>query len=70
LVAVDCSQAPSAVLTVTAGAKMLKLRTQDYKSLTLIGAEDFSCDWKGRTVAVNYRAGGKADGDLVSLEVQ
>jgi tetratricopeptide (TPR) repeat protein len=70
LVSVDCSQAPSAILTVSAGAKVLKLRTPDYKSLTLIGADDFSCDWKGRTVAVNYRAGGKADGDLVSIEVQ
>jgi tetratricopeptide (TPR) repeat protein len=70
LVAVDCSQAPSAILTVSAGAKVLKLRTQDYKSLTLIGADDFSCDWKGRSVAVNYRAGGKADGELVSVEVQ
>ena len=70
LVSVDCSQAPSAILTVSAGAKVLKLRTPDYKSLTLIGADDFSCDWKGRTVAVNYRAGGKADGDLVSVEVQ
>jgi hypothetical protein len=70
LVAVDCSQAPSAILTVSAGAKVLKLRTPDYKSLTLIGADNFSCDWKGRTVAVNYRAGGKADGDLVSIEVQ
>jgi hypothetical protein len=70
LVSVDCSPAPSAILTVSAGAKVLKLRTQDYKSLTLIGADDFSCDWKGRTVAVNYRAGGKADGDLVSIEVQ
>jgi Flp pilus assembly protein TadD len=70
LVSVDCSQTPSAILTVSAGAKVLKLRTPDYKSLTLIGADDFSCDWKGRTVAVNYRAGGKADGDLVSIEVQ
>jgi hypothetical protein len=70
LVAVDCSQPPSAVLTVSAGAKVLKLRTEDYKSLTLIGAEGFSCEWKSRAVAVNYRAGGKADGDLVSVEVQ
>jgi tetratricopeptide (TPR) repeat protein len=70
LVAVDCSQAPAAILTVSAGAKVLKLRTQDYKSLTLIGADDFSCDWKGRMVAVNYRAGGKADGDLVSVELE
>ncbi|HWY57312.1 MAG TPA: hypothetical protein VNZ03_22805 [Terriglobales bacterium] len=70
LVAVDCSQAPSAILTVTAGAKMLKLRTENYKSLMLIGADDFSCEWSGRSVAVNYRPGGKTDGDLVSLEVQ
>ena len=70
LVAVDCSQAPSAILTVSAGAKVLKLRTQDYKSLTLIGADNFSCDWKGRSVAVNYRAGGKADGELVSVELE
>jgi hypothetical protein len=70
LVAVDCSQAPTAILTVTAGAKALRLRTENYKSLTIMGADDFSCEWKNRSVAVNYRAGGKADGDLVSVEVQ
>jgi len=70
IVAVDCSQPPSAVLTVSAGAKVLKLRTADYKSLTLIGADNFSCDWRSRSASVNYRAGGKADGDLVSVEVQ
>ena len=70
LIAVDCSQAPSAILTVSAGAKVLKFRTENYKSLMLIGADDFSCEWKSRPVAINYRAGGKADGDLVSVEVQ
>jgi tetratricopeptide (TPR) repeat protein len=70
LVAVDCAQAPSATLTVAAGAKLLKLRTENYKSLMLIGPDEFSCDWKSRPVAVNYRPGGKFDGDLVSLEVQ
>ena len=70
LVAIDCSQPPSAILTVAAGARLMKLRTENYKSLMLIGADDFSCDWKSRPVAVNYRAGGKADGDLVSVEVQ
>jgi tetratricopeptide (TPR) repeat protein len=70
LIAVDCSQAPSAILTVSAGARVLKLRTENYKSLMLMGADDFSCDWRSRAVAVNYRAGGKADGDLVSVEVQ
>ena len=70
IIAVDCSQPPSAMLMVAAGAKVLRLRTDNYKSLTLIGADDFSCDWKSRPVAVNYRPGGKADGDLVSVEVQ
>ena len=70
IVAVDCSQPPSAVLTVSAGAKMLKLRTDDYKSLMVMGVDEFSCDWKSRSAAVNYRAGGKADGDLVSVELE
>ncbi len=70
LVSVDCSQTPSAILTVSAGSKLLKLRTEDYKSLTLVGADAFSCDWESVPVAVNYKAGGKTDGDLVSVEVQ
>ncbi len=70
IIAVDCSRAPSAILTVSAGAKVLKLHTEDYKSLMVMGADDFSCEWKGRTVAVNYRAGGTADGDLVSVELE
>ena len=70
LVSVDCAQAPAAVMTVSAGAKLLKLRTENYKALTLVGADEFSCAWMTRPVSVNYRAGGKADGDLVSIEVQ
>lgn len=49
---------------------MLKLRTDDYKSLMVMGVDEFSCDWKSRSAAVNYRAGGKADGDLVSVELE
>jgi hypothetical protein len=70
LVGVDCSQSPAAVLTVSSGAQVLKLRTADYKSLLLIGADAFSCDWKDRSVSVNYKAGGPSDGDLVSVEVR
>jgi tetratricopeptide (TPR) repeat protein len=70
LMAVDCSQAPSAIVTVSAGTRVLKLRTENYKSLMLIGADEFSCEWKSRPVAVNYKAGGKADGDLVSVELE
>jgi len=70
LVAVDCAATPAAVVTVVAGGRFLRLRTQDYRSLTLVGADEFSCDWRNRLVAVNYKAGGKSDGDLVTLELQ
>jgi thioredoxin-like negative regulator of GroEL len=70
LVDVDCSQSPAAVLTVASGGDVLKLRTSDYKSLTLIGADKFSCSWNNRSVSVNYKPGGLSDGDLVSVEVR
>jgi hypothetical protein len=70
LVDVDCSQSPAAVLTVNAGGETLKLRTPDYKSLLLIGADTFSCEWSNRNVSVNYKPGGSADGDLMSVEVR
>jgi tetratricopeptide (TPR) repeat protein len=70
LIAVDCSQAPVALLTVSSGGKTMKLRTSDYKSLTLIGTDTFSCHWTDEAVSVNYKPGGKADGDLVSLELR
>jgi hypothetical protein len=70
LVDVDCSQSPAAVLTVASGAVVMKLRTADYKSLLLIGADTFSCEWNNRSVSVNYKSGGLSDGDLVSLEVR
>jgi hypothetical protein len=70
LLAVDCSQTPAAILTVTGEGIVLKLRAADYKSLLLIGADDFSCDWRDRRVNVNYKPGGLADGDVVSLEMR
>jgi tetratricopeptide (TPR) repeat protein len=70
LVAVDCSQAPAAILTVTAEGTALKLRAADYKSLLLIGADDFSCDWRDRQVTANYKPRGARAGDLVSLEMR
>jgi hypothetical protein len=70
LVDVDCSQSPAAVLTVSSGSAVLKLRTADYKSVLLIGADSFSCAWNNRSVSVNYKSRGMSDGDLVSLEVR
>ena len=70
LVAVDCTKAPAALLTVTSEGIVLKLRAPDYKSVLLIGADEFSCSWRDRQVTVNYKAGGLTDGDVVSLEVR
>jgi hypothetical protein len=69
LVSVDCTKAPAAVLLVSQGTKILKLRTPDHKSAVVIGAPGLSCEWKNLPVNVNYRAGSKQDGDLVSIEV-
>ncbi len=70
LAAVDCSHSPAAVLTIVADNATLKLRAPDYKSLPLIGADDFSCDWRDRQVTVNYKPSGPKAGDLVSLEMR
>ena len=47
-----------------------KMHAANYKSLLVIGEDSFSCDWKDRLVSVNYRAAGKHEGELVSLEVR
>jgi tetratricopeptide (TPR) repeat protein len=70
LVAVDCSAAPQAVLTVTAGSKSIQVHIRDSAHAVLIGADQFSCDWKNKNVAVNYRERPDGDGDMVSLEMQ
>lgn len=70
LVGSDCSKPPDAMVTILVGMKTYKLHTADFKSLLVIGEESFSCDWKNRIVAVNYRSAGKNEGELVSLELQ
>ena len=67
---VDCSSAPKAVLAITAGSKSLKLQIQDKAHVIVMGADDFSCDWKAKNVAVNYRESTESDGEVVSLEIQ
>jgi hypothetical protein len=70
LVSVDCSKSPVAILTVNSGSGLLRLRTADFRSILLIGADDFSCDWRNREVTVNYKASAGSQGDLVSLELR
>ena len=69
LLSVDCSKAPAAVLAISQGNKIIRMRTADYKSIAVIGAGEFSCTWKNVPVNINYRAGSKLDGDLVSIEI-
>jgi tetratricopeptide (TPR) repeat protein len=69
LLSVDCSQSPAAIVTFSSGVQTLKLKIPDYKSMTLVGADAFSCAWTNRQVSVNYKAVGTDTGDLVSLEV-
>jgi Tfp pilus assembly protein PilF len=69
LLSVDCSHPPAATLEIAEGGQTLKLRTSDFNSVAVIGADRFSCAWKNLPAKINYRAGGKLDGDLVSIEV-
>jgi tetratricopeptide (TPR) repeat protein len=70
LVASDCAKPPEAIVTFLVGMKTYKMHTPDYKSMLVIGEEQFSCAWKNRIVSVNYRAVGNSGGELVSVEVQ
>lgn len=68
IVSSDCSKPPEATVTILSGMTTYKLHASDYKSLLVIGEDQFSCDWKNRLVSVNYRAVGKNEGELVSVE--
>jgi tetratricopeptide (TPR) repeat protein len=69
IVSSDCSKSPEATVTILSGMTTYKLHTSDYKSLQMIGEDKFSCEWTNRLVSVNYRAAGKNEGELVSVEV-
>jgi len=71
LMSVDCSAPPTAMVTLNAGGKPLRLRAPDAKQVIIIGSdENFSCDWRNRRVLVNYRASGPSDGELLTLELK
>jgi len=72
LVSVDCSKAPAALMTIEGYRKTWKMYAEDYGKLPISGtAEKFSCSWRSKKVAVNYREGGtQADAVVVSLELQ
>lgn len=70
LTSVDCSPGAAATLTILVAGKNWTMLTSDYKHLIVIGADEFSCSWKSRQVAVNYRQSQPGHGTLVSLELQ
>jgi Flp pilus assembly protein TadD len=70
LAAVDCSADRQALLNVISGGQSLKLHVGDRKHVVLIGADEFSCDWKNKNVSLNYRGRQDGDGDVVSLEIR
>jgi tetratricopeptide (TPR) repeat protein len=70
IVSSDCSKPPEATVTILSGMTTYKMHASDYKSLLVIGEDQFSCEWKNRLVSVNYRTAGKNQGELVSIEVR
>jgi tetratricopeptide (TPR) repeat protein len=70
VVAVDCSASPDAVLTLAAGEKSLRMHVADRAHAVVIGADEFSCDWAGKILAVNYHERADGDGEVVSVELQ
>ena len=66
----DCSKPPNVLITIISGMTSFTMHASDYKTLLVIGEDQFSCDWKNRPVSVNYRATGKHAGEVVSIEVR
>ena len=64
----DCSKPPNVAITVISGMTTYTLHAADYKTVLVIGRDQFSCDWKNLPVAVNFRATGKHEGNVISLE--
>ncbi len=70
IVSSDCSKSPEAAITVLSGMTTYTMHASDYKSLVVIGEDQFSCEWTNRPVSVNYRATGKRAGEVISIEVR
>ena len=67
---IDCSSEPSAVLTVASGSKTVQVKIADKAHVILIGADQFSCSWSNKKIAVNYRQNEKGDTNVMSVELQ
>jgi tetratricopeptide (TPR) repeat protein len=70
ILSAECGTSPDAVITVAAAGKEWKLHIRDRQHVVLIGADQFSCEWKNRSVAANFRDGKSGEGEVISLELQ
>jgi hypothetical protein len=70
VVSVDCSAAPTAVMTVVSGAKTWKMKVADTSHVVLQGADKFSCAWSKKKVALNYEVTGNGEGRVISVEIE
>ena len=70
IVSSDCSKPPEATVTILSGMVTYKMHAADYKTMAVIGEDQFSCEWTNRLVSVNYRVVAKHEGEIVSLEVR
>jgi len=66
----DCSKPPDVLITIISGMTSYTMHAPDYKTLLVIGEDQFSCDWKNRPISLNYRATGKHAGEVVSIELR
>jgi len=66
----DCSKPPAVLITMISGMTTYIMHASNSKTLLVIGQDEFSCNWKNLPVSVNYRATGKHEGELVSIEVR
>jgi hypothetical protein len=46
------------------------MKVADSGHVVLIGADNFSCDWNKKKVALNYRETSPGEGSVISLEIQ
>ena len=70
LTAADCGTPPGALLTVVSGTNTWKMKVADRNHFVLIGADEFSCFWTKKKVAINYRETGEKEASVISLEIQ
>ncbi len=70
LVSVDCSAAPTALLTVIANSKTWKMKVANSQNVIVISSDNFSCEWRNQKVALNYREVGDGEGNVISVEIQ